>query len=983
MTNDVATPDSAGPPSDGGPRGDDPTASVSVSWESGDAPSTDPGRDLAGMAMRAAVERQLFPDLPPTFTPRIGRYDVLRRVGIGGMGEVFEARDLELQRAVALKVLHAEFSERYRIRLKREATALAQLSHPGIAHVYEVGEVGDIVYLAMEFVPGPTLAAWQKSATHPWRDILDKYLQAGQAVAAAHAAGIVHRDFKPSNVMVRPDGRVCVLDFGLARAIASDDTETSGTEFVHPDPSHTLLSDRLTATGATLGTPAYMSPEQMMAQAVGEASDQFSFCVALWEALYGERPYTGLTSGELLRALVLEELKHPPRKPWRPTWLRHALSRGLEVQPEKRHPSMTALLTALNTAPRRRLQVAGTGAAAALALAVTGYALLPAPPPCPAAQTRVEDMLGPQARAERQAAFMRTRLPEASKALANAESRLSRTASEWSQAYTEVCTTLAAPDPAPSAHTRRSCLERGLEEMRSTAKVLASADATLVQRLPWVLSSLENATACDLGSSVASHSAPEVTETLARVAALTMTGDLETATRLAQDAEALARERDAKPQLAEAVLWRGRIAIEREAYREAEPLLQDAAHLALAASHHATTVDAWLDLANVHFRRHEIERAEVALEQTAAMIARVDRGTGPRMAKLQLRRGELARHRKRFEEAFETLERAQDLTTNLFGERSVEHIHVLKALGDTQLDAGQVELAERYYEDALQIAAERLGSDAHGLVALLHYELGLAHTLRGATEAASSDFARAEAIYARLAPDHVIMRANVLSAQAEAALQVGDPAATIETADRIEQLLLAAGESRHFTRYNAHILRITALEALERTEEALGRRLELLGLMEIGGDWITLTKLHAEVIDALLEAGRIEQAEDHAARALARMSPHFEPDALVLAHLHHATSSVALARDDLPRAQRALERALTSIGRAAPEDPEAEIPRALVAELRVRLLEKKGESAEHLAVAARDAQRDFEAAALPLPETIAAYLTPQPGAGTP
>jgi predicted Ser/Thr protein kinase len=264
------------------------------------------------------------PDGQPTAGERVGRYEVAWVLGRGGMGVVYEARDPALDRRVALKVMRADLSVAAAgsERLVREARALARLSHPNVVAVHDVGEDAGRLFVAMEMVRGSTLRAWQVRAPRAWHAIVEAFLQAGKGLGAAHAAGILHRDFKPENVLIGEDGRVRVGDFGLARVVAA---ETS--------PS----SERV-----VLGTPAYMAPEQLRGEAVGPVADQFSFCVALYEALWGARPYGDADVGAL-RA----ELTHPAEPPSDspvPEWVFPVLAQGLHLDPARRHASMAALL---------------------------------------------------------------------------------------------------------------------------------------------------------------------------------------------------------------------------------------------------------------------------------------------------------------------------------------------------------------------------------------------------------------------------------------------------------------------------------------------------------------------------------------------------------------------------------------------------------------------------------------------------------------
>ena len=227
----------------------------------------------------------------PGFGGQIGRYLVLNVLGRGGMGVVFEAYDPVLDRRIAVKRLRDRAASGDasaapsdgRVRLRREAQALARLAHPNVIAVHDVSEHAGAMYIAMELVRGGTLRRWQ--AGRPWREVIGAYLAAGRGLAAAHAAGLVHRDFKPDNVLVGDDGRVRVTDFGLAR-LAREPVERAA-----PASATGALDASLTADGAVLGTPLYMAPEQIDGGEVDARSDQYAWCLAVWEAIYGEQPF--------------------------------------------------------------------------------------------------------------------------------------------------------------------------------------------------------------------------------------------------------------------------------------------------------------------------------------------------------------------------------------------------------------------------------------------------------------------------------------------------------------------------------------------------------------------------------------------------------------------------------------------------------------------------------------------------------------------
>ncbi|MEM9452970.1 MAG: protein kinase [Myxococcota bacterium] len=288
----------------------------------------------------------------------IGRFKVQHKIASGGMGVVFAAKDEQLDRILAVKVLHTRENRNEEAygRMMREARAMARLSHPNVVQVHEVGEVDGKVFVAMEYVQGLTLRKWLKAERRSWRDVLEIFRQAGQGLMAAHSAGIVHRDFKPDNVIVSKDYRVKVLDFGLARwhdpsdpTYFDESTSIDGEEPVSRSGPHeaTYMGEggSLTRTGFVMGTPAYMSPEQHKGFPADARSDQFSFCVALYEALYGRRPFPGRSFQQVARTITEEAPLPRPTDSRVPKWLHRVVMRGLSRNPAQRFPSMEALLS--------------------------------------------------------------------------------------------------------------------------------------------------------------------------------------------------------------------------------------------------------------------------------------------------------------------------------------------------------------------------------------------------------------------------------------------------------------------------------------------------------------------------------------------------------------------------------------------------------------------------------------------------------------
>jgi len=330
-----------------------------------------------------------------------GNFRVGPKLGSGGMGVVYLAHDLTLDRPVAVKVQRGGDRGEGVDRLQREATAMARLSHPNVVTVHAVGRVDDSVFVAMEYVAGGTLRSWLRAKPRAWTEALAMCRGAGEGLAAAHDVGLVHRDFKPENVLIGDGGRPKVADFGLARAQDDDRPDPDDAAITASDSGSgsrkEVRSDRLTQTGAMVGTPAYMAPEQFRGK-VDARADQFALAVVIWESLLGDRPFAGRDHRELAAAIGAGVPTVPSKKADVPRAVLVALRRALAVEPADRFASVRALLSALDRAarPRRRvlaaagvLVVLGGGATVALMNRGAG------PDPCARANASVEAAITP------------------------------------------------------------------------------------------------------------------------------------------------------------------------------------------------------------------------------------------------------------------------------------------------------------------------------------------------------------------------------------------------------------------------------------------------------------------------------------------------------------------------------------------------------------------------------------------------------------
>ncbi|MBL9100603.1 MAG: protein kinase [Myxococcales bacterium] len=559
---------------------------------------------------------------------RVGRYHVLGRIGAGAMGEVLAAYDPHLDRKVALKLLRRGAAGRSPARLLREAHALARLSHPNVVQIHDTDAVGDRVFLAMELVEGVDLRAWL-AQPHPPAEVLRVLLDAGRGLAAAHDAGLVHRDFKPGNVLVGADGRVRVADFGLVRH--SDDGKDASSEL-----SIALTDPALTLTGALLGTPAYMSPEQHVGQAADARSDQFSFCVALWEALHGERPFSGDDPASLTAAVLSGRPRPPPRGSRVPRHLTAALERGLAAAPAERHPDMHVLLALLARDPgrARRRWLLGLGVAGLVA----GAALLArrdAMNACAGGPGELAASWGDARRRAVAAALSGAADPDLP---AHALAGLDAYADEWLAAHRDACLDHSRGEQSSALlDARARCLEHRRQALAVAADVLVAnpgADAAqVVARLP-AIASCADAAVVLAESPVPDPGVAEVVDDIeSRLIAARVhhaAGDLAGALEIADAALQRARAVGFEPSIAAALLVQARVRFSEAGWELAREALSEALELAVRARRDDLAAEAGARLFYVD--GVQLGRTEEALRTAPLMLALAARAPEPHAA---------------------------------------------------------------------------------------------------------------------------------------------------------------------------------------------------------------------------------------------------------------------------------------------------------------------------------------------------------------
>ena len=692
-------------------------------------------------------------------TISVGRFELKAHLGTGGMGTVMAAFDPQLQRTVALKVLHASDDPEEHARLLGEARTMAKVRHPNLVSVYEVGSHEGAVYIAMEFVEGGSLRRWLETP-RSWGAVVEVFLGAARGLGALHDAGLVHRDFKPDNVLLNDDGRAQVSDFGLALAQPGEQAHAD------EDLQATSHSGRQDTSPSTEGTPGYIAPEQWIGARADAASDQWSFCVALYEALHGARPYRAKSS-YALRAAVLEGTRAPlpEDRPRIPGWLRKIVDRGLSRRPEERFTSMEALHDALlrgvkrhRARPRRVALFAGVGAAAML-----GMFARPSAAPCEGEDTALTNAWTAEHRAALAARFDQASGREAWAVL---EPLLDDRVQAWKLQRRDACeaTRVHGTQSEEALDLRMQCLERRADELEA---LLTTYDEVTAQSIGHTLAGFDRLPppeVCeDLALLQAVEPLPDAPEARATVEALRervtsrnarlTAGDMDEdpLTALVKDAEAVGYD----PVIAEALLLLAkRTSIAGEAKRAAD-LYERAFDHALAGQHlevqqwAASTLvfvvgaglhdhDAasrWAAHARALLRAHPQPNVEAALEQNLGTLALREQdwkaarahleraralqtdlpGTGANRLQLQASLAVLAREEERYDDAVSLFEATLAETERLHGPEHPRISSLTSSLAHTRLAQRELEEAERLYRKAVAIIEAREGTDAKSL----------------------------------------------------------------------------------------------------------------------------------------------------------------------------------------------------------------------------------------------------------------------------
>jgi hypothetical protein len=686
-----------------------------------------------------------------------GQYRIERLLGQGGMGTVYLARDLRLERDVAVKVGTVVSASALQ-RIEREAVAIAKLSHPNVVVAHQVGEVDGRLYIAMEYVDGGNARQWRTAKPRSWREVALLYAGAGDGLAAAHAAGFIHRDFKPDNVLVSKDERPRVADFGLVRA------STASSDAADAAASASPLEVGITRVGAVLGTPPYMPPEQLAGRELDARTDQFAFCASVWEALFERRPFDGETEAEIAEAIATTIPTPPEHAPSVPRRLVAALRRGLAADREARWPSLQPLLDELRRDPsRRRRRIAlGTAGLLAIGAAVIVPILLAAPPrdPCADGKHLIALTWNPERTATIEAAFAAAHLETSWTAL---EPAFAHYAQRWKSAHRAACRASRVEGSQSEAilDRRMLCLSRARAQLDATLDALRTnrdADANAASALKLLPDLAHCADLAALGTETALPTDPALRAKVEEAAKL-VDGAATTAIRgwdldpQARTDRALvaAREVGWPPLIAKAMLLHAGVLASADAYRQA-------AAAALAAGDDATAAQAFANAGQLDLARSLWTR----LGSPAALGGRIEQADATRLLGLGDATGALAATRR----AIELARRADP------SEDADADFNLATALAA----ADQLDDAQREVDRAIDLGARSAGPRHPMLSRYLRLAAVIARR-RGDAVAALASARRAVAIdVAWYQPDDARLAAS-LDALADQLAQPGDPTA--------------------------------------------------------------------------------------------------------------------------------------------------------------------------------------------------------------
>ena len=823
---------------------------------------------------------------------KLGRYLILDRLGAGGMGVVYLAFDPQLDRKVALKVLRSDLGgdeSRFAARMLREAKAMARLAHPNVIAVHDVGIDRGRVFLAMELVEAGTLKAWLRQK-RTWREILTLFLGAGRGLAAAHAAGLVHRDFKPDNVLIGNDRRARVTDFGLARSASSSEHAPDGDDeplgaLPEPASPEASLEVPLTRVGTMMGTPGYMAPEQCRGEPVDARGDQFGFCASMYEALYGQRAFAGGSPDEVIESVLGGEVREPPADTRVPGWVRRVLSRGLRVDKDERWPSMDALLEALSNDPavRRRRWLAGGAAVLAAGCLVLSARHFSAQKVrlCQGAERHLAGVWDEGRREAVQRAFARSGKVWAAQAAVETTRALDDYATAWAAAHTDACdsTRIRGEQTEAMMQLRMGCLDDRRKELAALTDLLVDADDETVERSVQAVEALPPVSVCadikTLSTVVPLPADPKlrarITEErtqLATARARLSAGKYKDGLARAELVAPVAQQLGYRPLVAEAQALIGELRFKSGDYAGADRAWRDALYAAEEAGLDGLKSRVAVELANVTVDLHGFADAHEWMRFAEAMVRRSGGGGGVQVD-LWVQIALVYFRESRYPEAEAAARKAIALAAQQVPKNPLGRAAAYRTLGDVLKYEGR-------YDEGLQLLEKA----------------------RALTESV-------------LGPEHPEVAA-IMRKEVDAYSMKHDGAKALELGRRVLALLQKSLPPEHLMIAQTHTNLAEALGLLGRYEEAIAEERLALPTYErvFGSESENVGVSNTNIGYALLQLHRLKEARQHLVRAIAIYGKTLAPDCPDLAEPLLRLGQLELEQGRPRQAVGVLERAL-------------------------------------------------------------------------
>lgn len=787
-----------------------------------------------------------------------GRFELLHRLGVGAFGTVYAARDRDIERVVALKLVDIVDGDAEGP--LREARALGQVRHTNVVTIHEVARHDGRLVIAMELVEGATLRRW--SVGRQWREIATAVVKVARGLAAVHQAGLVHRDVKPDNVVIDVSQRPCLVDFGLASVTSSATTARA---------DGTVESRSIASATRGVGTPAYMAPEQLRGGAATQLSDQFALCVMLFEALYGLRPFGGDSASELLTSIERGQLPRSPSKRRVPRWLDRAVRRGLAFAPNKRWRTISALVSAIDLGLGRRARLRRAGATAVLVAGVGASVFVgrrDATRKCAGAASELSAVWGTTQR-DTLARSIGHASPEYATALwATLAKQLDGYAGSWQQAYKEACETSLRGEQSPTTlDLRMTCLHRAKLGLNAAVTKLAAADAGVLERAPEIVGGLPPIEGCEAqyvhGAVVTTFdiaTLEPVHRRLAKADAAIHAGQYLRASRLLDQIAELegvantgpleleiqyraARIAEAQNKIAAPAYKRAfELSLEHQLWREAQRAALGLVRLTTSGELPPATGEAYLEVARALGHKHnrptieiELLNAEGRLLQAAgkykeaeqahrAALEKMSTSTDPlRIASQYNSLASTLEDQGKLADAAQLYREAISRQVDAFG---ASHPHVAQVRANLALNLsrrGDAAGAEELFRSAMTAVLQSVARQS-GVAASMHLNLGILLLKRGALEEAEQELVKC-----------LLLRRRMFSADETESAKVGLPLATIYAArqqfgkahsqlrESIRVLSLALGEE-HPTTLAAYSLLADVLTDSGRLAEALPQR---------------------------------------------------------------------------------------------------------------------------------------------------------------